>query len=83
MWRVEPTQLKDPPAANLIRAIRYFNEKYGSVPNRVELSPNWLEDLSAPDGITVTRSKSVQPSYIMLAIDPTLHTRLPGKAAPR
>jgi len=72
--------MTDPPAANLIRAIQYFNEKYGSVPNRVELSPNWLEDLAAPEGIEVTRSKSVQPAYIMLTIDPTLRTRLPGKA---
>jgi hypothetical protein len=74
--------MDDPPAENLIRAIRYFNKKYGSVPNRVELSPDWLEDLSAPQGLTITRSKSVQPSYLMLAIDPSLRTRLPGKTAP-
>ena len=81
MWRVEPSQMEDHPTENLIRAIRYFNEKYGGVPNRVEISPNWLQDLSAPEGITVTRSKSVQPSYIMLAIDPGLRARLPFKAA--
>jgi hypothetical protein len=46
----------------------------------VEISPNWLEDLSAPEGITVTRSKSIQPSYIMLAIDPAIRNRLPFKA---
>ena len=80
MWRVEQSQMNDPPAENLIRAIVYFNEKYGSVPNRVEISPDWMEDLTAPEGITLTRSKSVQPSYIMLTIDPTLRTRLPGKA---
>lgn len=81
MWRVESSQMDDHPTQNLIRAIQYFNEKYGGVPNRVEISPNWMEDLDAPEGIEVTRSKSVQPSYIMLAIDPKLHTRLPGKAA--
>lgn len=80
MWRVDANQMDDPPFENLIRAILYFNEKYGSVPNRVELSPDWMQDLDAPEGITVTRSKSVQPAYLMLAIDPSLRTRLPGKA---
>ncbi len=79
MWRVEASQMDDPPAANLIRAIRYYNDKYGLVPNRCELSPNWLEDLQAPEGITLTRSKSVQPGHLMLALDSTLRTPLPGK----
>lgn len=80
MWRVEPGQMEDPPSANLIRAIQYFNQKYGSVPNRCELAPNWLEDLSAPAGLTISRTKSVQPGHLMLALDPSIRSRLPGKA---
>lgn len=80
MWRVEPEQLEDPPTANLIRAIRHFNEKYGSVPNRCELSPEWGEELSPPVGMEITRSKSVQPGHLMLALDGSLYTALPGKS---
>jgi hypothetical protein len=80
MWRVEPGQLEDPPEANLIRAIQYFNEKYGSVPNRCEISPEWGEGLNPPAGMAITRSKSVQPGHLMLALDSTLFTPLPGKS---
>ena len=80
MWRVEPGQLGDPPEVNLIRAIQYFNEKYGSVPNRCELSPKWGEELKPPAGMEITRSKSVQPGHLMLALDSSLSVPLPGKS---
>jgi hypothetical protein len=79
MWQVENSQLEDPPEANLIRAIQYFNEKYGSVPNRCELSPKWGKEINPPAGMVLTRSKSVQPGQLMLALDPTLSSTLPGK----
>ncbi|MEN8242989.1 MAG: hypothetical protein ABFS17_13805 [Chloroflexota bacterium] len=79
MWQVEQSQMEDPAEANLIRAIQYFNEKYGSVPNRCELSPEWGEGINPPAGMVLTRSKSVQPGQMMLALDPTLAASLPGK----
>jgi hypothetical protein len=79
MWRVEPGQLNDPPEVNLIRAIQYFNEKYGSVPNRCELSPDWGQGINSPVGMEITRSKSVQPGHLMLALDISLNKPLPGK----
>lgn len=77
MWQVEKGQMDDPPAANLIRAILHFNEKYGRVPNRAEVSNKWPEDLSGPEGMVVTRSRSVRPGHILLALDPSLKTSLP------
>ncbi|MEK6220898.1 MAG: hypothetical protein N2D54_01460 [Chloroflexota bacterium] len=79
MWRVEDEQVDDPPALNLIRAIQYYNEKYGAVPNRCEVSPKWGKDLLAPEGMLVTKSRSVRPGHLMLAIDPEIPSSLPIK----
>ncbi len=81
MWRIEENQLEDPPIANLIRAIQHFNEKYGTVPNRCEVSTKWSKEMSVPDGMTLTRTRSVQPNHIMLALDTELHTPLPIRIA--
>jgi len=80
MWQVDPEQMDDPPEANLIRAIQHFNHKYGSVPNRCELSPKWGKELKPPAGMEVTRSKSVRPGHLMLALDESLDAPLPGKS---
>jgi hypothetical protein len=81
MWQIEEKQLQDPPIANLIRAIQYYNEKYGAVPNRCEVSNKWSKEMVAPEGMTLTRTRSVQPDHIMLALDPELHAPLPVRTA--
>lgn len=81
MWQVDDKQKEDPPIANLIRAIQYYNEKYGAVPNRCEISKKWSKELVAPEGMMLTRSRSCQPGNIMLTLDPELRAPLPIKAA--
>jgi hypothetical protein len=81
MWRIEENQLQDPPFANLIRAIQYYNEKYGAVPNRCEVSTKWSKEIVAPEGMMLTRARSVQPDHIMLALDTALHAPLPIRTA--
>lgn len=81
MWRIEKNQLEDPPIANLIRAIQYYNEKYGAVPNRCEVSKKWSKEMVVPEGMMLTRTRSVQPDHIMLALDPELHAPLPIRTA--
>ena len=81
MWRIEENQLQDPPIANLIRAIQYYNEKYGAVPNRCEISKKWSKEIIAPEGMMLTRTRSLQPDHIMLTLDPELHAPLPIRAA--
>ena len=81
MWQIEEKQLQDPPIANLIRAIQYYNEKYGAVPNRCEVSNKWSKEMVAPEGMTLTHTRSVQPDHIMLALDPELHAPLPIRTA--
>jgi hypothetical protein len=79
MWQVEKGQLDDPPEIHLIHAIQHFNEKYGGVPNRCELSPDWGESLKPPAGMEITRSKSVRPGHLMLALDTSMYTGFPVK----
>lgn len=79
LWEIDKKQKKDPPVENLIRAIQYYNEKYGQVPNRCEISKRWAKKLEAPGGITITRSKSVRPHQLMLTLDPSLNPPLPIK----
>lgn len=81
MWQIDTAQAEDPPALNLIRAIQYYTEKYGSVPNRCEVHPDVAISLNAPAGIQITQSKSVKPGFLMLALDPTLDEKLPGHSA--
>ena len=81
MWRIEESQLQDPPIANLIRAIQYYNEKYGAVPNRCEVSKNWVKEIAAPEGMMLTHTRSVRPDHIMLTLDPELHASLPGRVS--
>lgn len=77
MWRIDENQLQDPPIANLIRAIQYYNDKYGAVPNRCEVSKKWSKDVEAPEGMLLTRTRGVQPGHIMLTLDPELRASLP------
>ncbi|MDH5605934.1 MAG: hypothetical protein OEY93_03510 [Anaerolineae bacterium] len=79
MWQIDDGQAADPPELNLIRAIQYYNEKYGLVPNRLEVSQKWAKQLTAPTGIVVTRSRSIPPGQLMLALDPDISETLPGK----
>lgn len=81
MWQIEEKQLGDPPVANLIRAIQYYNEKYGAVPNRCEVSSKWNKDMAVPEGMMLTRTRSVQPDHIMLTLDPELYAPLPVRTA--
>ena len=80
MWQIEKSQMSDPPLVNLVRAMEYFSEKYGQIPNRCEIAKDWGTELVAPRGMVVTASKSVRPGYLMLASDPELGSQLPGKA---
>jgi hypothetical protein len=81
MWRIEENQLQDPPIANLIRAIQYYNEKYGAIPNRCEISKKWSKEMVTLEGMMLTRTRSIQPDHIMLTLDPDLSTPLPIRTA--
>jgi hypothetical protein len=81
MWRIDESQLQDPPIANLIRAIQYYNEKYGAVPNRCEVSKKWSKELEAPEGMLLTHTRSLQPDHIMLTLDPELYAPFPIRVA--
>lgn len=74
LWQVEDRDIKDPPSANLIRAIQHYNEKYGLVPNRCEVAPEWAADLKAPGGMVISASKEVRPRHFLLTLDPHLKT---------
>ncbi len=79
MWQIDSKQKEDPPLQNLVRAIQYYTEKYGHVPNCCEISPDWGPDLVVPEGMRLTRSNSVQPGNILLAQNSAIKTTLPGK----
>ena len=79
MWRIDEKQINDPPLINLVRAIEYYNDKYGRIPNRCEIAKGWGEELVAPEGMLVTQSKSVQKGHLMLATDPAVSASLPSK----
>jgi hypothetical protein len=79
MWRIDEKQLDDPPLVNLVRAIEYYNDKYGRIPNRCEVAKGWAEELVVPEGMLLTQSKSVQKGHLMLATDPAVGVGLPGK----
>lgn len=72
MWRIDKIQRDDPPYLNLVRAIAYYNHKYGKVPNRCEASSEWGKGMATPDGLTLTRSNSIQPHHLMLTVDTSL-----------
>ncbi len=71
MWRIDDDHRKDPPQTNLIRAIQYYTEKYGGVPNRCEAPPGWWNGLKAPAGMDIAESTIVQPRHLLLTLDPT------------
>lgn len=77
MWKVDAGQKHDPPTLNLIRAIQYYTDKYGKVPNRCEVHKTELGQLHAPSGMTLTGSKAVKRGHLMLASDPSVDERLP------
>jgi hypothetical protein len=77
LWRIDDAQRADPPLVNLIRAIQYYTEKYGRVPNRAEGAPGWAAGLPAPDGMELGETRRLPPGHLMLASDPGLKTRLP------
>lgn len=74
MWRIDNAQRNDPPYLNLVRAIAYYNHKYGQVPNRCEVALDWGENMITPEDMILTHSKSIQPHHLMLAVDPSLNT---------
>lgn len=69
LWRVDEGQREDSPAANLIRAIQHYVDKYGQVPNRCEVAPEWEDNLIAPSGIVVEVSKKVRRDHLLLTFD--------------
>ena len=77
MWKVEAGAAEDPMALNLIRAIQYYTDKYGSVPNRCEVHSETLGEIVAPAGMHLTGSKAVKRGYLMLASDPSVDEHLP------
>ncbi len=79
MWQIDKNQNEDPPFQNLVRAMQHYTEKYGQVPNSCEVADNWGIDMHVPQGMHLTRSKSVQPGNILLAINPLIKSTLPGK----
>lgn len=76
MWQIDASQIDDPPYLNLIRAIQYFSEKYGLVPNHCELPLTWGVGINAPGGMLLTRSKSLPVGTILLALNPDNKTKL-------
>ncbi len=71
MWRIDDDQLKDPPFLNLIRAIVYYNDKYGGVPNRCVVPLGWRAELRPLIGMEdIEESHDVRPRHLMLAVDP-------------
>lgn len=78
MWQIDSSKIGDQPELVLIQAIQYYTEKYGAVPNRCEIPPDWAKELVVPDGMTLTRSRTVQKGHLMLALDPELDPQLPG-----
>ena len=79
MWQIDKNQSEDPPFQNLVRAIQHFTEKYGQVPNCCEIAADWGLELIPPEGMRLTRSKSVQPGNILLTLNSSISTKLPGK----
>ena len=73
LWQIEEDQHKDPPLMNLIRAIQYYTEKYGDVPNRVETPLGWSDGLNPPGGMLLDESKNVAPSQLRLTLDPSVN----------
>ena len=69
LWRVEEGQQEESPAANLIQAIQHYVDKYGQVPNRCEVAPEWEDNLIAPSGIAVEISKKVRRDHLLLTFD--------------
>jgi hypothetical protein len=79
LWRIEKNQMKDPPLVNLVRAIEYYSDKYGQIPNRCEIAKDWGKDLVPPGGMMLSESKTVRPGHMMLTTDPDINNRLPGR----
>lgn len=76
MWRIDKKKREEPPLLNLVQAIEYYVEKYGQVPNRCEINENWGEELVAPMGMEVTRSKCMIPGHLMLTLDVELSKKV-------
>lgn len=72
MWQIDTSQKKDLPQLNLIRAIQFYTNKYGGVPNVAKLPESWSEDIKTPEGMTISFAKSIRDGQIMLSIDPSL-----------
>jgi hypothetical protein len=72
MWRIDKKNKNEPPLLNLVQAIEYYVEKYGKVPNRCEINENWGDELIAPAGMLLTRSKGMIVGHLMLTLDAEL-----------
>jgi hypothetical protein len=69
MWRIENHQQDDPPLVNLIRAMQYFSDKYGGVPNRCETPIGWADGLESPPGMEVVEVANLPVHHLRLAFD--------------
>lgn len=76
MWRIDRKNSSEPPLINLVQAIEYYVEKYGHVPNRCEICEDWGEELVAPVGMVVERSKSLITGHLMLTLDAELSKKI-------
>lgn len=72
LWQVDEKLREEPVTANLIRAIQYYSEKYGQIPNRCEVTAGWADELKMPRGMVVERTKTMQPYQFLLTLDSNL-----------
>lgn len=72
LWQISVSDNTEPPAYHLVHAIRHFIEKFGTVPNRCEVSDEWKGVLDVFEGVEITHTKSVQDNSLMLAFDESL-----------
>lgn len=73
LWQVDEDHREEPPAANLIRAVQHYIEKYGQVPNRCEVAAGWAAKLIAPEGMFVETTKKLRPFHFLITVDGKLH----------
>jgi hypothetical protein len=69
MWQVDKSQKTNSQQLNLIRAIQFYTDKYGGVPNRAKLPDQWAGEIKPPEGMVVEYSKTIQNGQLMLSID--------------
>ena len=55
--------------AGLDEAVGYYRDKYGQVPNRVQVPEGFTEG-ELVSGVLIERARNIPPGHLMLAYDP-------------